>query len=136
MTSTALIHKPDILHRVAQGERLSDIGANLGVTAQALSKVLKDDSDYLIAKEVGHATRLDLAERKIEEAVDQVDVTRARALWGAYSWRAEREFPSKWGQQRDAPITIVPVIHIHVDSAAIDQAQAIEGQVVDKIVDK
>lgn len=97
ITALALIKKNEIVNRVAQGHKLKDISAEIGISPQAISKQLKDDPDYQAAKVSYHTIRLDDAEEKIEQAIDQVDVARARAVWQSRSWRAEREIPELWG---------------------------------------
>lgn len=104
MTAIAIIHRLEIIEQVAQGKLLKQIAAKYGISANAISKVLKDDPDYLAVKEAYHSTRLDDAEEMIEGALDQVDVARARAVWTSRSWRAEREMSSIWGTK---PTTVV-----------------------------
>ena len=94
----AIVHRDTILARLAEGQRLSDIAPELGLASpNSISKVLKDDPEYAAAIESGHAVKLDRAERMIEDAQDQVDVSRARALHSAYAWRAGVEASHRWG---------------------------------------
>ena len=90
MTSLAILHKEEILNRVSQGERLSSIAISLGISKQAISSQLTNDPDYQAAYQSFHDARLDNAEGLLESAIDQIDIARARELWKAYSWRAER----------------------------------------------
>jgi hypothetical protein len=90
MTSLAILHKEEILNRVSQGERLSSIAISLGISKQAISSQLTNDPDYQAAYQSFHDARLDNAEGLLESATDQIDIARARELWKAYSWRAER----------------------------------------------
>lgn len=107
MTAIAIINKELILKHISAGNKLADL--NLGVSPQAISKSLKDDPDYQTAMIEYHASRLDQAEQMIADAIDQVDVARARALHSAYAWRAEREQRRVWGRddaQPGAPVAI------------------------------
>lgn len=101
VTAVALQHRDTILQSIAAGKRLSDLSIDLGVTPQAISKVLVNDPEYQAAIECGHALRLDQAEQAIEAAAEQVDVARAGASWRAVSWRAERECAHRWGAKQE-----------------------------------
>ena len=135
MTAVATQHRDEVIDRIARGHTLTSIAADLQVSPQALSRVLVNDPDYRVAREVGHASRLDNAEQGIGDANDSVEVARARALWGAYSWRAERECPAVWGQRNkldvsislslDVVLTEMSVVEnvVTVDEAASDDVQ-------------
>lgn len=97
MTAIAIERKAEVLQHLSNGKRLSDIAPLLGVGVTAISNALKDDKEYRDALHVGFSRRIDMAEDAISEAREQVDVSRARAYWGAMAWRAEREFPDRWG---------------------------------------
>lgn len=90
MTALAIIHKDSILEQIRAGVRLSEIGRALGISAPAISQVLTNDPEYQQALQSFHDSRLDKAEGLIEEAQDQLNLARAREVWKAYSWRAER----------------------------------------------
>ena len=103
----ALEKKAEIIEGLASGKRLSDL--NLGISPQAISKSLKADPEYRQAIETGLEVRLDASERAIEESADQVAVARARARFQSVSWRAEREFPERWGGVREAQLPQIVV---------------------------
>ncbi len=88
MTAIALQHRDSILSDLAAGKRLSDIAPVLGVSVNALSKVLKNDPDYRAAIESSFDVRIDKAEDAIQDAQEQVDVSRARAYHDALKWRS------------------------------------------------
>ena len=119
MTALAVLHKDDIIRHLEQGKTLAEL--NLGISPQAISKALKDDPDYNDAMVEYHASRLDLAERMILDAIDQVDVARARALHSAYSWRASKEQRRVWG---DDPAIVINT-GITIDAAINSSAQAL-----------
>ena len=108
-TAIAIQHRDTILHRLAAGQRLSEIAPDLGVSPQAISKILTADPDYKAALETGFEVKLDNAERAIEDAAEQVDVSRARALWTAISWRAGVEVPARWGRVAEQAPAVVNV---------------------------
>lgn len=106
--AVAILRRDEVLAGLAEGKRLSDL--NLGVSPQAISKALRDDQEYRDAMEAGYYLRLDAAEKAIEDSVDSVDVARARARFQSVGWRAEREFPARWGarpEQVAAGVTVI-----------------------------
>ncbi len=131
MTAVAIIHRDRIIQELAKGQRLSDIAPSLGVSTNALSKVLKTDPEYRNAIEAGFHVRLDIAERSIEEAVDQVDVARARTRFQSVAWRAEREFPATWGAKQQVTVNQGVTVDEALDgmaSALLDRMRVVPQQ--------
>lgn len=107
--STAITHRESIIEQLARGRYLKDIAIDLGVSKQALSQVLVSDPEYQIAREEGMAERLDEAHRLMAEVTENrgiekedakayLDLVRIReAGIKRLEWRAEREFPNRWG---------------------------------------
>ncbi len=54
MTAIAVLHKDEILKRVANGDKISDIGKSYGVTQQAISKQLLTDPEWIDARMSGN----------------------------------------------------------------------------------
>lgn len=129
MTAIAIQHREEILQDLAQGKRLYEIAPKLGISSpNSISKVLKDDPAYRDAIESGWERKLDTVEQKIESAVDQVDVSRARALWSAYSWRAGVEVPHRWGQKQQVlNLTVVSADQAFTEAAGnlLDQLRTV-----------
>lgn len=125
-------HRDQILAKLAQGKRLYEIAPELGLSSpNSISKVLKDDPAYREAIESGWESKLDSVEQKIESAVDQVDVSRARALWSAYSWRAGVEVPHRWGQKQQVlNLTLISADSAFAGAAAslLDQLRTVSTQ--------
>lgn len=95
----AIRHKGTLLERIANGEYVTDIAPDLGLTTPAaVSKYLSKDPEYIAARLSGTKVRLEKWERELEAADDNVKVARARELLSHARWRAEREFPEHWGQ--------------------------------------
>ena len=122
MTALAIIHKEEILNRVSQGERLSSIAISLGISKQAISSQLTNDPDYQAAYQSFHDARLDNAEGLLESAVDQIDIARARELWKAYSWRAER-LDRRYAAKQEASGQSITIVIAPTDS---------EGRIIDQ----
>lgn len=103
-----------IIQRIARGLRLTDIIAelNLQVSPQSISKALTGDPDYAAAIHAGTIARLDGAERAIQDAREQVDVSRAGAYHKAIAWRAEREVPDRYGLKSST----INVTIVHADA--------------------
>ncbi len=100
MTAIAVLHKDEILKRVAAGDKIADIGKSYGVTQQAISKQLLSDPEWIDARMSGALARIEHWEKEIEainEGTSQVMLGRAREMLSHARWRAEREFPSQWG---------------------------------------
>ena len=109
----AIQRKDEILQRLEAGEFGSQIASDFGITKQALSQQLVDDPSYKAARKAGWDTRLDTHEKQIQEASDPLDLARAREAFRAASWRAEREFPERWGSK---------AINVTVNTTNVDQA--------------
>lgn len=127
MTAVALQHREAILQSIANGKRLTDLSEQLHVSPQAISKVLVKDPEYQAAIELGHAIRLDNAERAIEAASDQVEVARASASWRSIAWRAEKEVPSRWGNR----MNIAMEVSVKVEERLSASAGELLGRIVD-----
>jgi len=100
MTAIAILHKDEILKRVANGDKISDIGKAYNVSQQAISKQLLKDPDWIEARMSGALARIEYWEQEIEainEGTSQVMLGRAKEMLSHARWRAEREFPSQWG---------------------------------------
>ena len=95
----AIQRKDEIIQRIANGEMVKDIAADLGVHRNTINKHLGDDPDYQAAQIDYHANRLDTAEEMILNSEDAASHTRARNYWTAVSWRAEREQRRIWGNE-------------------------------------
>lgn len=140
MAAIALTHREEILERLSKGEYMKDIAISLGVTKQAISQVLHSDSEYMQAREEGMAERLDKAHTllaeitenediKKEDAKEWLDLARVREIGlRRLEWRAEREFPNRWGQQKQA-ITIINGVSI------TDALESEAGALLDHIAD-
>ena len=106
MPALAIVHREQIIQRIAAGETRSKIAADLGISGPAISQQLANDPEYRAAREQGTEQRLDEAEEMIASSSDGLTLARARDWWRAVSWRAEREYAHRWGQR---PSTAVQV---------------------------
>jgi len=100
MTAVAVLHKDEILKRVAKGDKIADIGKTYNVSHAAISKQLLKDPDWIEARMSGALARIEHWEKEIEAinaGSSQVELGRAKELLAHARWRAEREFPSQWG---------------------------------------
>jgi len=100
MTAIAILHKDEILKRVAAGDKISDIGKAYNVSHAAISKQLSSDPEYIDARMSGALARIEYWEQEIEaikEGTSMVMLGRAKEMLSHARWRAEREFPSQWG---------------------------------------
>ena len=93
MTAVAVLHKNEILKRVAKGDKISDIGKSYGVSQQAISKQLLSDPEWIDARMSGALARIEHWEKEIEainEGTPQVVLGRAREMLAHARWLAER----------------------------------------------
>ena len=70
MTAIALEFREQIIEQVAHGRLLKHISADLGVKAPQISKHLATDPEYLQAREIGAAARLERAYERLEECAE------------------------------------------------------------------
>jgi len=129
MTAIAVLHKDEILKRVAKGDKISDIGETYNVSHAAISKQLSSDPEYIEARMSGALARIEHWEKEIEAinaGSSQVELGRAKELLAHARWRAEREFPAQWGGAK---------VNINVTSK-IEMGEALNtvaGELLDQI---
>lgn len=122
--AVATVNRDQILDRLAAGELVCDISPSLDITRQAISQVLAGDKDYVQARKVGAALRVERHYGELVEANDQISLARARECFRAASWFAEREFPEVWGNR-----TQVTVNHREsIDSAQFERISDLLAQ--------
>ena len=92
-----------ILAQYLTEARTSDIAAQYGVTRPALNMWLLDRAEDAWKKaQVARAlSRKESAEDDLEDAADPLTLARAREKFRAVAWRAEREFPARWGSKTE-----------------------------------
>ncbi len=83
MTVVVVLHKKEILNRVAASDKISDIGKSYDVTQQAISKQLLSDPEWIDARMSGALARIEYWGKEIEainEGTSQVVLGRAREM--------------------------------------------------------
>jgi hypothetical protein len=96
----AHINDDEILSRIQAGELAARIAEELGVHKSAISHRYAGRPEYTQARELGTEVRLEEAENEITGAQDSFTLARARERFRAIAWKAEREFPHRWGQTK------------------------------------
>src|SRR3989337_1657635 len=134
MTALAIIHKQEIIEQVEQGMFLDDIARQLGITPAAISKQLKDDDDYIAAREAGVEARLEQQYRAITEAQSMTTISRGREGFRAASWFAEREFPQRWGRdtrssQTDTNLNTISTLLLTQAIKSLPKPQGIDNTI-------
>ena len=99
-----------ILGQLCSGMKLRDIAKQIGITKQSLHTHISKHPQYLAAKQEAFDSRLDDCEDELRRATDATDIARAREVFRATAWRAERECPSIWGKQDTNNGTSVTVV--------------------------
>lgn len=112
--SGALAHIDDetILARLAAGEHASRIAHELGVHKSAIYHRYADRPDYQLARKHGTEVRIEESENEITTAADQFTLSRARERFRAVAWRAEREFPDRWGARTQITGDLQVTVHV------------------------
>ena len=129
MTAIAILHKDEILKRVAKGHKIAGIGKSYGVSHAAISKQLLKDPEWIEARMSGALARIEHWEKevkKIDPDTNQVMLGRAKEMLSHARWRAEREFPSQWGEVK----TNINVTNKVEMSEALD---TVAGELLDQI---
>jgi len=129
MTAIAVLHKEEILMRVANGDKITDIGKSYGVTRQAISKQLLNDPKWKEARMSGALARIEQWEQEIEKIdpdTNQIMLGRAKEMLAHARWRAEREFPSQWGGHK-LNINVIGKIELS------EELETFAGELLDQI---
>ncbi len=132
MTAIAVLHKEEILKRVAKGDRIADIGKTYGVSHAAISKQLLKVPEWIDARMSGALARIEHWEKEVEKIdpdTNQVILGRAKEMLSHARWRAEREFPSQRGGAK---------ININVTNK-VEMSEALDtvaGELLDQIAVK
>ncbi len=125
--SLANIPREQILQRIASGELAVKVAESLGVHKSAISHAFEADAEYAKARELGMSVRLEMGEQAIEDAGDDLNLARVREIQQRRrEWRAEREFPHRWGQR-----STVTVEHVDLgDALRRARERVIDGECV------
>ena len=91
-----------LIEQIANGAYLRDIAEQTGFDKRRLSEVLRKHPGYVTAKECAVECQLDKAEKELADK--ESDIARAREVWRAATWRAEREVPHRWGARTQVTI--------------------------------
>src|SRR5512146_1922822 len=106
MTAVAIQYRDEIIAELAKGVDLRIIAPRLDVTPAAISQYLSHDPEYVQAREIGMAQKIEACEQEVESATTPLNLARARERFRIVSWRAEREFPHRWGQRTQVDVTV------------------------------
>ena len=101
----ASIDDSALIEQVANGVLVQQIAEQLGVHHSSLYRRLVKHPDYPAAQEARHALALDDAQHDLITA-DERTLPRAREVWRAVTWRAEREAAHRWGQRTQVDVTV------------------------------
>lgn len=109
--SIAIINKDAICTRLANGEYMKDIAADLKISPASISFQLSQDKEYLAAREAGLEHRLDKASSLLESVTMRENIEEGQELrllnlarlyeigCKSVQWRASVEFPNRWGNK-------------------------------------
>lgn len=92
---------PAILNRIGNGEMAVSIAKQYGCSKQALHQRLKQFPEYKEIREIGMEVQLEEGMANIL-ACEDLDSVRVREVQQRrLEWRAEREFPHRWGAKQE-----------------------------------
>jgi vacuolar-type H+-ATPase subunit H len=131
MVAIAIQNRDTILERVSKGDKIADIAKDYGITQAAISKQLLDDPEWTEARRNGALSRIEKWEKEIEGIsadTNQVMLGRAKEMLSHARWRAEREFPAIWGQQKQN-INIITGVSMD-DVLSSTAGELLEGVVI------
>ena len=108
-----------VLDRIAEGDWPARIAQELGVTKAALYFHLKEHPEYQACREISTDSRLDDGLEKLALTTDLTLARTEEVKLRRLEWRAEREFPHRWGAKQQVTVTTAPVFVIHVSGDSI-----------------
>lgn len=110
-TAAAIVHKDEIIQRMALGEPLTSIARSLGYSDHTgIINRLDQDPDYKAALRAGLVGKIEKREAELEIADTNVTVTRADRLLGHARWWAERLDPARFGVKQDQGQVAIQVV--------------------------
>lgn len=115
MAATLPVPLESLIDQIADGAFLKDLSKQTGIDKRRLSEHLRKHPDYPAAKQSAVEVQLDDAQLAIELAREPTDIARAREMFRAAAWRAEREFPGRWGSKQDSQGVQVQVVIQGID---------------------
>lgn len=104
----ATLDVKETLERIANGAITQKIAQELNVHHSNLYRKLAQHPEYQAARECGMEARLDNAEMAIESS-DERTLPRAREMFRAVAWRAEREHPQRWGSKQELNVKALSI---------------------------
>ena len=106
----AEISQDELLDRLANGESPSAIATSLSVSRPALFYKLRDHPEYQLCREIGMDGNLDARLENVMAADDLNSARMEEVKLRRLEWRAEREFPHRWGQKQQVSVGLPPTI--------------------------
>ena len=120
-----------LLDRIANGDYPANIARELEVSRPALHYKISGHPEYQLCREIGMDIRLDDGLEKVQAATDLNSARMEEVKLRRLEWRAEREFPHRWGQKQ-----VLAVIPISMDTALAGRAvELLDAVLSGKVVD-
>ncbi len=129
MAAVAVLHKDEILKRVAKGDKIADIGKTYGVSHAAISKQLLKDPEWIEARMSGALARIEHWEKEvgaINAGSSQVELGRAKEMLSHARWRSRERVSYAMGRAK-IDINIVNKVEM---SEALD---TVAGELLDQM---
>lgn len=101
-TLAVMTNRELILERLAKGDLVKDIAADLGIHRQNISSALAADPAYKAAQAEAIEARLEQAESDLMRSEDGLALGKNREILSHARWRAERMLPHIYARPTNA----------------------------------
>lgn len=99
-----------LLDQIADGKTPAWLSQEYGCSRAAMHFKLRDYPDYIECREIGMEIKLDAGLEKLAKAEDLNSARMEEVKLRRLEWRAEREFPHRWGAKTQVAIALPPSI--------------------------
>ena len=125
-----------LLDRIADGEWPARLAKEYDVSRPAMYYKLKDHPEYQMCREIGMHGLLDDGLQAVAAAPDLNSARMEEVKLRRLEWRAEREFPHRWGQKQQVLVGVAPTIDASLLGVASELLSRIaSGQVIEQAKD-
>lgn len=124
----ALVNSAEILSALRDGEAPRALATRLGVSRQALYEWLLSEhaTEWSKISSARSLARIEDAENDLDEANDQVQVSRARASAGAAQWNLEKTARRLYGDPKDMNTGLTINVIVDRNNVVIETSEMTE----------
>lgn len=100
----------ELLDQISDGKTPAWLAQEHGCTRAAMHYKLREHPDYSNCREIGMEIKLDDGLEKLVQTEDLNSARMEEVKLRRLEWRAEREFPHRWGAKQQLAIGVAPSI--------------------------